>query len=85
MQEDVEITFTIEGAATDVLADLRALRPSGTHREASIRAVTINSANPRWWQDQWLPKIVEGDATLARESSTLFHVSDSSRRRLSGM
>ena|SRR5690349_13681893 len=67
MQEDVEITFTIEGTATDVLADLRMLRGGRTRRKASLRIVTINSDNFRRWEDQFLPPIVEGDASLTKE------------------
>jgi hypothetical protein len=67
MQEDVEITFTIEGPATEVLADLRALRAGRTQRKATIRAMTIDPTKQRWFEDQFLPIIGEGDASLAKE------------------
>jgi hypothetical protein len=67
MQEDVEISFTIEGAATDVLADLRALRAGRTKRSARVHANTIDPTRRRWWSEEYLPTINDGDATLAKE------------------
>jgi hypothetical protein len=60
-------TFTIEGAATDVLADLRALRASRTKRSARVHAITIDPTRRRWWSEEYLPTINDGDATLAKE------------------
>jgi hypothetical protein len=65
-QEDVEIIFTIEGTATEVLADLRVLRASRTRRKAQISALTIRAGDQRWWDDQLFPLIADGDADAAR-------------------
>jgi hypothetical protein len=69
MREDVEISFTIEGPATEVLADLRALRASHTRRKAAIRVATLRPTDRRRVEDQYLPEIVEGDASAAKEKA----------------
>jgi hypothetical protein len=67
MREDVEITFTLEGTATEVLAELRALRVNLTRRKAIIRTVTLRPGNFRKYEDQYLPAIVDGNASAATE------------------
>ena len=44
MREDVEVEITISGTASEVLAELRSLKPGKTSRKASIRV----ALSPRW-------------------------------------
>jgi hypothetical protein len=66
-REDVEIIFTIEGTATEVLADLRVLRAGRTRRKAQISALTVRAGDQRRWDDQLFPLIADGDAAAARD------------------
>jgi hypothetical protein len=68
MREDVEIEITISGTASEVLAELRGVRPGKTSRKASVEVKVVRSDNRRFWESQTLPAIVEGDASRAQRT-----------------
>lgn len=67
MSSDIELSFKMEGAATQVLSDIRRLRESGTKKEASI-AVLVKTGGGRHLEPFLLPPIIGGDASGAMES-----------------
>jgi hypothetical protein len=66
MKEDVEVSLTIEGGASEVIAALRVRRSSGAKRSAQIHTVTLRP-DRRWYSDEYLPMIRDGDAEAAKE------------------